>query len=164
MKKKLVKKKPRPIKHEIKTDYLGSVYGSDFLKKIPLAVKKLRALKKILKFDAIAFTGNSGAGFGFPLSFLLKIPVINVRKRATAHYEGKIEGTISSKRYLIVDDFISTGNTIKRINTTISNELFGHAKPVGIFLYDSDRLADFGKLPVYTLPRGCSCKFCKTNV
>jgi len=126
-----------------------------------MVVRKLKKLKGTLKFDAIAFTGNSGAGFGFPLSYLLKIPVINVRKKTRAHYNGAIEGTVSSKRYLIVDDFIASGKTINRITTAIKKELGNRTKPVGIFLYDSDRIAKFEGLPVYTLPSpACRCGFC----
>lgn len=152
MKKKVVKKKAPPkIKHEILTRYLSSLYSKEFLKMIPKAAKQIKALKKELKFDAIAFTGTSGAGIGFPISYLLKIPVINVRKGFSAHYTGAIEGTISSKKYLIVDDLIASGATIRKIISTIEEELKGKAKPVGIFLYSQKRYFPFEKIPVIPL-------------
>lgn len=105
---------------------------------IPKAVKEIRALKKELDFDAIAFTGSSGAALAFPLSYLLKLPLIHVRKGNSHYFSGQIEGTISSKKYLIVDDFIDRGNTIRRIIRNIKRELGDQAKPVGIYLYAPD--------------------------
>ena len=135
MKKKVVKKKK--INHTIRTEYLGRVYSSQFLKLVPEAVKKIRQLKKQFKFDAIAFSGSSGAALAFPLSFFLKLPLIHVRKGSSHYGSGRIEGTISSKRYLIVDDFIDRGNTMKRITKSINDEFGNKTKPVAIFLYDA---------------------------
>jgi adenine/guanine phosphoribosyltransferase-like PRPP-binding protein len=140
--KKTVKRKasPRKIKHKIRTSYLRNVYEPEFFKRIPEAVEIVQRMQKKLEFDAIAFTGISGMSFGFPLSYLLKLPVINIRKdwRDTgSHYRGRIEGTVSSRRYLIVDDFISTGDTVKNIIKIIHEELGGKAIPVGLFLHNS---------------------------
>jgi adenine/guanine phosphoribosyltransferase-like PRPP-binding protein len=157
MKKKTKKKKTKKkiIRHEIQTEYLGSVYGKEFLKLVPKAVKKLRSIKRKYPFDAIAFTGSSGAALAYPLSYLLKMPLIHVRKGNSHYGMGKIEGTISSKHYIIVDDFIETGSTIKRIIKNISAET--NAKPIGILLYSSGMNNDFvyqtQELPVFTLPR-----------
>jgi orotate phosphoribosyltransferase len=158
MKKKVAKKTVRKkIRHEIQTDYLGKVYGKQFLKLVPLVVKKLRTIKRRHPFDAIAFTGSSGAALAYPLSYLLKLPLIHVRKE-TSHYSGgKIEGTISSKRYVIVDDFIETGASIKRVVKAIDSEL-DEAKPVAILLYSSSSAHrggfDYGKrnIPIFTVP------------
>lgn len=145
------KKRSKQIEHEIKTSYLGRIYGKEFLKVIPAAIKKLKALRKRNYFDAIAVTGTSGMGIGFPISFLLKIPIINVRKPCSSHYDSDIEGTISSKRYLIIDDVIASGRTINSIREIIRRELSGKAKAVGILLYDSKRRSRYKNLPVYTL-------------
>jgi hypoxanthine phosphoribosyltransferase len=143
--------------HTIRTDYLGKVYSGQFLKLVPEAVKKVRQLRKEFKFDAIAFSGSSGAALAFPLSFFLKIPLIHVRKGSSHYGSGRIEGTISSKKYLIVDDFIDRGNTMKRIMKSINDDLGKEAKPVAIFLYDSMRLASFTynkkQIPIFFLPR-----------
>lgn len=158
MKKKVVKKKPlkklaKKIQHKIETDYLGKIYGGEFLKLVPKAVKRLRAYRKKNPFDAIAFTGSSGAGLAFPLSYFLKVPLIHVRKKDKNHYGEAIEGTISSKRYLIVDDFIESGNSIRRIIKSINSNYEHQAIPVGIFLYDSYTRMDFDDIPVITFPR-----------
>lgn len=149
MKKKVSKKKV----HTIQTEYLGQVYSPKYLDLIPKAVKEIRQLRKKLKFDAIAFTGSSGAALAFPLSYFLKLPLIHVRKGQSHYGSGPIEGTISSQRYLIVDDFIDRGNTIRRIIKKIESELGGEAKPVGIYLYDATFPNNFNfhgeKIPVY---------------
>lgn len=154
MKKKAVQKKTRKkIQHEIWTAYLGSIFGSGYLKMVPSAAKKIRAIRKAHPFDAIAFTGTSGAGIAFPLSYLLKIPLIHIRKKSIrAHTSATVEGTISSKRYLIVDDFIASGKTIDRIRDTIKKDKqLKSAKAVGVFLYDSTRMTPYKKLPVFNL-------------
>lgn len=128
----------KKIRHVIRTDYLDRVYSKKYLTLIPRVLKKAQQIRAKTPFDAIAFTGSSGAAVAYPLSFLLKVPLIHIRKKDGNHYGGgKIEGTISSQRYLIVDDFINTGKTIKRIEQTIREELGKSAKPVAILTYAS---------------------------
>jgi orotate phosphoribosyltransferase len=88
--------------------------------------KKLRSLvrrtKKVLlelrgrePFDAIAFSGVSGAAVAYPISMQTDIPLLNVRKADNSH-GSPIEGSsrlIGS--YIIVDDLIESGTTIRRI-------------------------------------------------
>lgn len=142
--KNLKSKKKRPVAkkkkvHEIKTDYLHSLYSKKYLKIVPAAVKKLRAFKKKHNFEAIAFTGSSGAGLAYPLSYLLKVPLIHVRKKnSSPNYRKVIEGTVSADSYIIVDDFISSGQTVKRILREIAKHLGSSVKPIAIFLYDAD--------------------------
>jgi len=131
-KKKPVKKATK-ITHQIRSEYLGKVYGKQFLKLVPAAVKRLRALKRKIPFDAIAFRGSSGAALAFPLSYFLKVPLIHVRKGQSHYGGGSIEGTISSKRYIIVDDFVESGRTVKTIIREINREM--NAKAVAICLY-----------------------------
>jgi len=128
----------------------------EFLKLVPRTVKKVRAIKRKYPFDAIAFTGSSGAALAYPLSYLLKLPLIHVRKGSSHYGQGKIEGTISSRRYLIIDDFIDTGASIRRIVKAVDSELDG-AKPVAICLYSSDRQSYFEhkdtNIPVFNVPK-----------
>lgn len=154
--KKVAKKKATPAKrkkivHKIQSEYLGKVYGKQFLKLVPLAVKKLRAIKKKYPFDAIAFRGSSGAALAFPLSYFLKLPLIHVRK-GESHYSGTIEGTISSKRYIIVDDFIDRGTTVKKIISEIKKNI--GAKPVAICLYSAGTYrnnAMYNDIPLFSV-------------
>jgi adenine/guanine phosphoribosyltransferase-like PRPP-binding protein len=153
--KKVVKKKKavtrEKIVHKIQSEYLGKVYGKQFLKLVPLAVKRLRAIKKKHPFDAIAFRGSSGAALAFPLSYFLKLPLIHVRKGESHYGSGTIEGTISSKRYIIVDDFIDRGTTVKKIVSEIKKNI--GAKPVAIFLYSAGRYgptAKYNDIPLFS--------------
>lgn len=141
----------KKIVHKIKSEYLGKVYGKQFLELVPKAVKKLRAIKRLYPFDAIAFRGSSGAALAFPLSFLMKMPLIHVRK-GSSHYSGTIEGTISSKRYIIIDDFIDRGTTIKKIISEIKKEI--GAKPVAICLYSAGQYGSKAKhqgIPLFSV-------------
>lgn len=136
-------------RHTIKTDYLGTVYEvnkfSRLVKKFATALKKFR-LKN--PFDAIAFTGTSGAAIAYPISAMLKIPLICVRKDSRNHYRHPIEGCITAERYVIVDDFISMGTTMKKITSTIKKEM-PDAEPVAIFLYTSGAsVKEWKKIPV----------------
>lgn len=74
-------------------------------------------LKKKLKFHAIAFSGSSGGCVAFHAAIEHNIPLIYVRKPEEKshghHVESNFTGNI--KKYLIVDDFICSGDTVKRI-------------------------------------------------
>lgn len=107
MKKKIKKKK---FEHVISTDYLGKVYRvTDYIKIINKMVTAIRKFQKRHKFDAIAFTGTSGASMAYPLSLRLKLPLICVRKNDRNHFGYPIEGCVTADNYIIVDDFISDG-------------------------------------------------------
>jgi len=87
--------------------------------------------------DAIAFRGQSGASVAFPVSALTGIPLAHVRKpECSSHVGGnrQVVGNSSPIRYVIVDDFIDTGDTIRAIYEGIHRE-FPAARCVGILLY-----------------------------
>ncbi len=163
---KKVKAKPTPkkITHVIRTGYLGGLFGGTFAKHVDDAVKAVKEFQKKTPFDAIAFTGTSGAGMAFPLSYVMKIPLIHVPKPGVYRHDySKVEGTVSSKKYLIVDDFIGGGTTVKKIESTITEELKNNIEPpqpVGIFLYEAPNYKGsrtnmtLGKysVPIFTLP------------
>jgi len=124
--------------HIISTSYLGGIFGGDYAKHVDAAVKTVKDFKKHTDFDAIAFMGTSGAGMAFPLSYFLKLPLIHIPKPGVyRHSSYIIEGTLSSKKYLIVDDFLASGNTVRKIEEAITDQTVG-SKPVGIFLYQSN--------------------------
>lgn len=134
------------INKYINTDYLQSVfYPKTFNYKINILYKKLKKFVKINKIDAIAFTGMSGAAFAFPLSLKLKIPLLCIRKKIDkSHSHLKVEGFIYSKNFIIIDDFIDTGNTINYIVKSI-NEINHEAECKGIFLYDYNSCCSYNK-------------------
>jgi adenine/guanine phosphoribosyltransferase-like PRPP-binding protein len=107
-----------------------------FAKTVSIASKKIAKFREKHPFDAIAFTGTSGAALAYPLSINLKLPLICVRKTLDGnHYNRELEGVTNARTYLIVDDFIASGNTIRKITKTIDKN--SGAKPAGIFLYSA---------------------------
>lgn len=120
----------------IQTSYLDKVYRvSKFTKTIDRATKALKAFHKKNPFDAIAFTGTSGAALAYPLSYKLGIPLICIRKSVADNHSGmRLEGCVSAKRYIIVDDCIESGSTVRKIQKFVKKEL-EKAQLIGILLY-----------------------------
>lgn len=105
--------------------------------------KSLKKLQKKLKFDAIAFTGTSGAAIAYPVSVLTGMHLICVRKTSEKSHGKRIEGTFKNvRRYIILDDFIAEGGTIKKIAEELAKESdaayydYDRARCVGVCLYD----------------------------
>lgn len=68
----------------------------------------------------LVYRGVSGACMAWPLSYRLRIPVVAVRKPGEDSHtyndgNGAVSGDGDLLRYVIVDDFICTGHTIKKI-------------------------------------------------
>lgn len=118
---------------------------------VPKMVAKLRALQEVCPFDAIAGMGHSGTPLIGALSYLMDIPMILVRKidGETPRDYRTANGALACKRYLIIDDLISSGRSIERIighiktnsddfrcrvNLNYPNDL---PQPVGVLLYQS---------------------------
>lgn len=116
--------------------YLAHVFEPEILKKTSeLARKQIRKFQKKYPFDTLVFTGVSGMSLGFILSRDLGIPVLLIRKSGErSHANGIIEGYCTGKSYLIVDDFVDTGSTIRRIVRRM-NKIDGGPKCAGIFLH-----------------------------
>ena len=104
------------------------------------AIKTIRKSK--LEFDAIAFSGMSGAMFAPILAHILKKEIIMVRKRADmperGHSSFGVEGYAAAKRYVIVDDLVSTGTTARYIHGHISQDFAPDAACVGVYCYLTD--------------------------
>lgn len=101
---------------------------ANMIKQSKMAVKAL----KNYEFDAIAFTGLSGALTAIPVSLALKKPLIAVRKpRDDRHSSRLVEGYIKAKTYIILDDFVASGATARRIYKAIK-EFSPNAKCLGV--------------------------------
>lgn len=134
---------------EIQTWYLRHVFNPElFQQAVDRSIAAAEALKKETDFDTIAFSGMSGAAMAFILSHWMNVPLLCVRKRnEQSHYvqqSGKIlEGNVkNARRYLIVDDFISSGATVNHIVESIQVSNLT-AKCVGMLMYASYRDDDF---------------------
>jgi len=134
----------------LRTEYLRRVFETDtFIDLVNHAATRLKEFGAKTPFDAIAFTGVSGAALAFPLSVALRKPLLCVRKgNESTHSPLRVEGDFSARTYIIVDDFIFSGATVNRITRMIGEEILG-ATPVGIYLY-----RDHGGDSCWTLPGG----------
>jgi hypothetical protein len=139
-----VTSKPQPEPREqpeprVRSSYLGSVYEPErFQKTVQAVVEALRP--HVDDFDAIVFRGSSGAALGYTLGYLLKKPIVHVRKGTEgSHSWDKVEGYYGAKRIAVVDDFVASGDTI-RITLDDLAEAYkkrGYERPVfaHLFLY-----------------------------
>lgn len=99
------------------------------------------------EFDSIAFRGLSGGIVAPIIAVRMKKKILAVRKPTeNAHSCNKFEGDASAQRYIIIDDFVSTGETIKKIVESIECGYREHAgfgiemppKCVGLCLYNQE--------------------------
>jgi orotate phosphoribosyltransferase len=123
-----------------------SCYLGDVFKNIKTFENTLRTTKKkileglqdgvIEDFTHIAVSGVSGCTFGGALALRLKRNLIVVRKTLEqCHAENLVEGLPQGPfTYLFVDDFVSLGDTLRRVHKEIfcRNHL---AKMTGCFQY-----------------------------
>ena len=138
--------------------YLRRIFRPRQLKKTVNKVgKKIAELKECgMKIDSVAFSGNSGAGIAYPLSFKTGIPLICVRKGERSH-GSKVESVNAEiESYIIVDDCIASGRTVNHILDDIEFWVSEKIKCVGIILYDDDceniRWANPGNIPIFRIP------------
>ena len=121
----------------IRSGYLDHVFTPEKLKEtVRLAKKKLRQIHKVNPFDTIVFTGISGAALGFTLSYETGFPVAVVRKSGeSTHSSYRIEGNCGTDRYLLLDDFIEGGHTIRRIIKRMEENLKTKPKCAAVLLH-----------------------------
>jgi adenine/guanine phosphoribosyltransferase-like PRPP-binding protein len=114
-------------------DWLSSALNMDTRKLvIAQAIKMLWAYRG--NFDFIAIRGVSGALIGIPVADAFDKPICVVRKPESCHSGFCTEGYTSGK-YVIIDDLISSGETIDRIK-----EALPQSELIGIYLYIQDIL------------------------
>lgn len=121
---------------QIHTGYLQELDTDLAASRIPYAKQKLQS--RI--FDAIAFSGMSGAIMAPMIAMALKKPLIMVRKdTSNCHSKRKVEGAYDAGTYIIVDDLVCSGDTCKRIYDSIK-EVNANAICVGVYVYQTDHL------------------------
>ena len=72
-------------------------------------------------FDSIVCCGTSGLLVAPQIAEILDKPIVVVRKDQKCYSDFFVEG-VAPNRYIIVDDFICTGNTIRYIMDSISED------------------------------------------
>ena len=126
------------LKHEpsYKVGHVRRVLTHDSVR--DLLPKFVRIMKRF-EFDVIAFRGMSGCLLAAPLSYLTGKPLIMVRKPNDGSHSGmRVEGDYAAKSYIIVDDFVSTGNTARKLIKAITEWPWPETAPkcVGILCAD----------------------------
>jgi adenine/guanine phosphoribosyltransferase-like PRPP-binding protein len=121
-----------------KASYLDTfLHPQEGAKYIDKAIKILSKYDD--QYDSIAFMGMSGALFGPELSRRLNKHLIMVRKSTNdTHSSSLVEGYYKGKNYIIVDDFIASGKTVRNIRKRIK-KFNPKAKCVGILEIDHIR-------------------------
>lgn len=117
----------------VKSVYLGEILtGTGMRNAVKDAVSRLRPFRD--EFEAVAFRGISGALIAPSVAQCLKKDIIVVRKNETRHSGLQVEGPYC-ERYIIVDDFISSGETIQIIKDSVEKADLGKTL-VGVFMYN----------------------------
>ncbi len=122
------------------TEYLDAVFvRENFSDTMRRTIHLARMMRRAYKFDTIVFTGMSGAAVAFPLALALNTSLVCIRKNNdNSHYPFNFEGNADVKDYIIVDDFICGGSTVRNLLSKMAK-----AKPLAtckaILLYKSRR-------------------------
>jgi orotate phosphoribosyltransferase len=119
--------------------YSTKVFGENFgvVTKNPLKVSVRSAARKLrgLDFDYIIMTGVSGITFGAALCYCMdKAPIVVRKTKESSHASYMVEGYPTNRDFsaIIVDDFVCTGDTIRRIDS----EIVAHYKKMTSLEYD----------------------------
>lgn len=100
-------------------------------------VTRIEEIQRLTGVTALAACGNSGLPLVGAIAALMRMPFYAVRKgRDPGHDSRKVNGftPLGGCSYLIIDDLISSGTTVKKIYSTIRS-VAPEAKPGGILLY-----------------------------
>lgn len=126
----------------IGTPYLQEVLNPHFLQElVEKIISKINNLN--LSFKAIAFRGTSGALIAPIIAYKLNKNIICIRKLEERNHSGyRMEGVRGNFDYIIIDDLIDSGATIRAITQGVNdgNSHYGKANCVGIILYRNKQL------------------------
>lgn len=122
--------------NECQSSYLKNVFVTEYRR---LIIKYLidNIHNSKIEFDSIVFRGMSGALLVPEISSLINKPMILVRKDDDSHSSHKVEGYAYPKNFIIIDDLIYSGATVRHVIDEME-ERFPSPKCVGIFLYHSE--------------------------
>lgn len=133
----------------------------------PIMIQRIAKSAKLIlkknKIDAVAVTGVSGLVVGGAVSAISGIPLIVVRKPTDDCHSGHNVETYSQQyepydTWAILDDFVATGNTVRRIMARIveeNSDKFGIARIVRmskpefiLTYYQRSNLTHFNGIPI----------------
>jgi adenine/guanine phosphoribosyltransferase-like PRPP-binding protein len=100
-------------------------------------IKKIEAKLAQHQFDAIAFRGLSGALVAPIVALHMDKTLLCIRKEESSHSDSNVEGDIAARSYIILDDFVCSGSTVKAIQEAVT-KVAPQAKCLGIYQYRWD--------------------------
>lgn len=102
------------------SSYLSRIYdGQNYVNVVDRVIRTLTELKRDHQIDSVAFQGSSGAAVAFTAAWATDLRLLHVRKRDGNHAGVNVEGFRTPRCYVIIDDFIGSGDTMARIITEI---------------------------------------------
>jgi adenine/guanine phosphoribosyltransferase-like PRPP-binding protein len=136
--------KPFERTEKEQTELWGKIQGSAHIKTY-LDGENLRqitenVIETVAKFangfEAIAFRGVSGSLVAPAVAMALGKNLIVVRKSIKdSHADYLVEGHTKAQKYIIIDDIISSGKTIKAIRNNIKTKLNKESECIAIILF-----------------------------
>lgn len=133
---------------DLDAGYLRTVLTPDTLRQSVMGVvRALRAVKG--EFDAIAVRGVSGSTVGAAAAFVLGKPLVVVRKPEQSHSRNYVEGLKRVGGYVIVDDFIDTGATVRKVVEEMGRHRPGSSCR-GVALYATEQMGGRRALEFFT--------------
>jgi orotate phosphoribosyltransferase len=108
------------------------------------SIKKAKTFIPKIEFDSFAFRGMSGALLAPILAIKCKKHLIMIRKSIEgSHSNSMVEGYIKTKKFIIIDDFIESGNTVNTIIAEVKR-FAPNAKCSGILL-----IGGYSRIPIF---------------
>jgi len=107
--------------------------GKKLQHKVDIVCKCIKDNK--IRFDSVAYRGHSGALVAPAVAMRLQKPLILVRKGLFGnHSTTPVEGS-TARKYIIIDDFISSGETIHEVINSIDNRRY-QQKCIAVLTYN----------------------------
>lgn len=109
---------------------------SQFKPTVKTTVTAIRRLKKVLGFEQIVCTGISGQSIAWPVGYVTDIPVAVVRRKDEKNHHGySVENFDRSRKFIILDDFVSSGDTVKHVLKSLAEDRRDDPRCVGVYCY-----------------------------
>lgn len=101
------------------TTYHRAVNTTDLQTLVNVTSRKIKAFCKKNVISHLVVSGISGQSIGWPVSYKINLPICVVRKKNEESHGALLEGRGELEDYIILDDLIDSGATLRRIVETI---------------------------------------------
>lgn len=131
---------------KVHAHYSGSMFDRSILvQRRDDLVLALGSIMRQTNADCLFVTGKSGIAMAFALLTEYSVPIITVRKPDERSHGVMFEGPTDyePKRYLILDDFVSSGTTVERVMAQVHNYCRAVNKPECVGVIEWDRSAGY---------------------